>query len=198
MGGMTTRGEKGEHVANEPDVVRIKRKKRERPVEPAPAGLTRRRFLTFLGAGSAALAAGSVGTPTGVGDTPAIGGVSEARAAQASRLSFTPIEPSGDDEVVLPRGFKYDIVRKWGDRVTEDADYGYNNDFVAYFPIDALDGGQNSQDGILWVNHEYPDPKWVSEYEDSERETEKSPEQVAQEKAVVGGSIFRVRRQSDT
>jgi secreted PhoX family phosphatase len=198
MGGVTTRGEKGEHVANEPDVVRIKREKRERHVEPAPAGLTRRRFLTFLGAGSAALAAGSAGTPTGAGDTPAIGGVSEARAAQASRLSFTPIEPTGDDEVVLPRGFKYDVVRKWGDRVTADADYGYNNDFVAYFPIDALDGGQNSQDGILWVNHEYPDPKWVSEYEDSERETEKSPEQIAQEKAVVGGSIFRVRKQGDT
>mgnify|MGYP003287549372 CR=1 FL=1 len=69
---------------------------------------------------------------------------------------------------------------------------------MAYFPIDALDGGQNSQDGILWVNDEYPDPTWVSEYEDSERETEKSPEQIAQEKAVVGESIFRVRRQGDT
>jgi secreted PhoX family phosphatase len=193
-----TKSEKGVHVANEPDVVRIKREKRERRLESAPAGLTRRRFLTFLGAGSAALAAGSAGAPTGAGDMPAIGGVSEARAAQASRLSFTPIEPTGDDEVVLPAGFKYDVLRKWGDRVTEDADYGYNNDFVAYFPIDALDGGQNSQDGILWINHEYPDPKWVSEYEDSERETEKSPEQIAQEKAVVGGSIFRVRRQGDT
>ena len=87
-----------------------------------------------------ALAAGSAGVPTAraAGDTPAIGGVSEARAAQASRLSFTPIEPTGDDEVVLPRGFKYDVVRKWGDRVTADADYGYNNDFVAYFPIESL------------------------------------------------------------
>jgi secreted PhoX family phosphatase len=191
-------------MANEPDVVRIKREKRERHVEPTPVGLTRRRFLTFLGAGSAALAAGNAGTPTmsvpvgSTGDAAVIGGIAEAEAAQASRLSFTPIEPSGDDEVVLPRGFKYDIVRKWGDRVTEDADYGYKNDFMAFFSIDALDGGQNSQDGILWVNHEYPDPKWVSEYEDSERETEKSPEQIAQEKAVVGGSIFRVRRQGDT
>ncbi len=115
-----------------------------------------------------------------------IGSLSEALATQASRLSFTPLEPSGDNELVLPRGFKYDVVRKWGDPVTADADYGYNNDFVAYFPIDALDGGQNSQDGILWVNHEYPDPRWVSEYEDAERETEKNPEQIAQEKAVVG------------
>lgn len=59
-----TKGQKGEHVANKPAVVRIKREKRERHVDPARTDLTRRRFLTFLGAGSAALAAGSAGTPT--------------------------------------------------------------------------------------------------------------------------------------
>ena len=196
-------GEKGVHVANEPDVVRIKREKRERRLESAPTGMTRKRFLTFLGAGSAALAAGSAGASTmgvpmgstGGRDAPVIGGIAEAQAAQASRLPFTPIEPTGEDDVVLPEGFKYDILRKWGDDVAgDDAPYGYNNDFVAYFPIDALEGGQNSQDGILWVNHEYPDPKWVSEYQDGD----KTPEQIDQEKASVGGSIFRVRRQGDT
>jgi uncharacterized protein len=191
-------------VTNEPDVVRIKRQKRERPLKPVPGGITRRRFLTFLGAGSAALAAGTIGAPTGGagGETaPVIGGVSEAQAAQtrAGRLSFTPIEPTNEDDVVLPEGFKYDVVRKWGDNVAGDeAPYGYNNDYVAYFPIDALKGGQNSQDGILWVNHEYPDPKWVSGYQDPDKETEKTPEQIAQEKAVVGGSIFRVRKQDNT
>ena len=193
-------------MAKEPDVVRIKREKRGRPLEPVPAGMTRRRFLTFLGAGSAALAAGSAGAPTdgsGGGAAPGIEGVgaSEAQAAQTSagRLSFTPIEPSGEDDVVLPEGFKYDVVRKWGDNVLGDeTPYGYNNDYVAYFPIDALEGGQSSQDGILWVNHEYPDPKWVSEYQDPDKETEKTPEQIAQEKAVVGGSIFRVRKQGNS
>ncbi len=193
-------------MANEPDVVRIKREKREQQVDPAPASLTRRRFLTFLGAGSAALAAGSAGTSTGtptngVEGGVAVGKIPEAQAAQSSGgagLSFTPIEPSGEDELVLPEGFKYDIVRQWGDPVTESEDYGYNNDFVAYFPIDALEGGQNSTDGILYVGHEYPDPKWVSEYEDPERETEKTPEQIEQEKVVVGGSIFRVRREGNT
>jgi uncharacterized protein len=184
-------------VANEPDVVRIKREKRGRALESVPVGMTRRRFLTFLGTGSAALAAGSAGAPlsdAGGGDTPVVEGVSKAQAAQASRLFFTPIEPTGEDDLVLPQGFKYDVVRKWGDDVTGNDAYGYNNDFVAYFPIDALDGGQNSQDGFLWVNHEYPDPKWVSEYQDGE----KTPKQVEQEKASVGGSIFRVRRQGNT
>jgi hypothetical protein len=44
-----------------PRVRRIKSEKRNMPVEPAPAGMSRRRFLTFLGTGSAALAAGSAG-----------------------------------------------------------------------------------------------------------------------------------------
>ena len=78
---------------NEPDVQRIKREKRNRLIEPAPAGMTRRRFLTFLGAGSAALATGNAGAPTdgsGGGDAPVVGGVPEAQAAQASsgRVSF--------------------------------------------------------------------------------------------------------------
>ena len=41
-----------------PSVRRIKSEKRNMPVEPAPAGMSRRRFLTFLGTGSAVLAAG--------------------------------------------------------------------------------------------------------------------------------------------
>jgi hypothetical protein len=61
--GAVKRSEKGEHVAKEPDVVRIKREKRERRLKSAPIGMMRRRFLTFLGAGSAALAAGSAGEP---------------------------------------------------------------------------------------------------------------------------------------
>ena len=79
-------------------------------MEPAPAGMTRRRFLTFLGAGSAALAAGSAGAPAstgGNGGEAAVGSVAVARAAQASSggagLSFTPIQPTSEDDVVFPR-----------------------------------------------------------------------------------------------
>ncbi len=48
-------------MANGPDVQRIKSEKRNQRVKPGPLGMTRRRFLTFLGAGSAALTAGSAG-----------------------------------------------------------------------------------------------------------------------------------------
>ncbi len=70
--------------------------------------------------------------------------------------------------------------------------FGFNNDYVAYFPIDALDGGLNSYDGLLWVNHEYVDSKWVSGYTDSEGETKRTKAQIDTEKAAVGGSVIRV------
>jgi hypothetical protein len=52
-------------MSDGPSVRRIKREKRNLPVELAPSGMSRRRFLTFLGTGSAALAAGSAGVLTG-------------------------------------------------------------------------------------------------------------------------------------
>ena len=192
-------------MANGPDVQRIKKQKRDKAVEPAPAGMTRRRFLTYLGAGSAALTAASTGVLAGCAEgqqgEDGSNGSSEGSAGQGNagsgEPSFRPIEPSDADELVLPEGYRYDIVRKWGDEVAPGTPYGYNNDFVAYFPIDVLDGGDSSEDGLLWVNHEYPDAKWVSDYRDPDSETKKTPEQIALEKTSVGGSVFRVRKEGD-
>jgi len=190
-------------VANRPSVQRIKKEKRDRRADVTP-GMSRRSFLTFLGAGSAALAAGSAGVATrpagaqaegfaGAASTPYRSG-----SARAFELSFEPIEPSSADELVLPEGFKFDIIRKWGEPVTADRNFGYNNDYVAYFPIDALQDGTNSEDGLLWVNHEYANPMWVSDYRDPENATKKTREQIAKEKAAVGGSVIRVRKEGDT
>jgi uncharacterized protein len=146
------------YVTKKPGAQQVKKEKRDLHIEPAPAGMSRRRFLTFLGTGSAALAAGSSGVLAGCAKSQEEGATNEAspkEEAQApvggegNKPFFEPIEASDADELVLPKGFKYDIVRKWGDPVTSDRDYGYNNDFVAYFPIDALEGGENSEDGLL-------------------------------------------------
>lgn len=167
--------------------------KRAQAVAPALAQFGRRRFLTYLGAGSAALAAGSAGVLT-----------REAQAAQSvapltdsssdADLFFTPIEPTDADKLVLPEGYEYTVLARWGDEVPGTGKaYGYNNDWTAYYPMDLLDGGYNSSDGILYVGHEYPDPRWVSEYLDSDNATEKTPEQILLEKQSVGASIFRIR-----
>ena len=176
-------------------VQRIKKDKRGRDAS-VDSGLSRRAFLTYLGAGSAALAAGSAGIFTkeaGAQEFASAASTPFRYGDPQSLTFFTPIEPTDADELVLPSGFRYDIIRRWGEPVTSDGRaFGFNNDYVAYFPIDALDGGLNSYDGLLWVNHEYVDSKWVSGYTDSDGESERTKAQIDAEKAAVGGSVIRV------
>ena len=192
-------------MAKEPSIVRTKREKRGQAVEPAPAGISRRRFLTFLGTGSAALAAGSSGVLVGCAEGEEQGsGAQSSQNGEAVRVggngrpSFGPVQPSADDDVILPQGFKYDVVRSSGDSLGGDMVYGDHNDYVAYFPIDTLDGGDDSEDGILWINHEYVNPMFWSDYTDPEGATKKSRRQIAREKAGVGGSVVRVRKEGGT
>ncbi|MBA2441093.1 MAG: DUF839 domain-containing protein [Rubrobacter sp.] len=159
--------------------------------------MSRRSFLTFLGAGSAALAAGSAGVlPKSAEAQQFSAGASTPfrdDAAGAVKLFFNPIERTDADELVLAEGFRYDIVRRWGEPVTSDGgEFGFNCDYTAYFPIDALGGGRNSQDGLLFVSHEYVDSKWVSGFDDSDEDARRTPEQIAAEKAAVGGTVMRV------
>jgi uncharacterized protein len=113
-----------------------------------------------------------------------------------SGLFFTPINASDADELILPEGFNYTIVRKWGDKISPNGIYGYNNDFAVYLPIDLQSGGKNSNDGLMFVNHEYPDPMFVSDYsnEDYRAGKIKTEEQILKEKLCVGISIFRVKK----
>jgi secreted PhoX family phosphatase len=110
---------------------------------------------------------------------------------------FSPISASEKDDLLLPPGYRYDVVCAWGDDLgSTDPDrraevLGFNNDFTAYFPIDALRGGRNSGEGLLWVNHEYPNPLFVSGYTGKGKKTER---QILAEKRSVGGSVLHVRR----
>jgi uncharacterized protein len=194
-------------MAGGPSVQRIKKDKRDLLVEPAPSGMSRRRFLTFLGTGSAALAAGSSGILAGCAEGEEQGqnaqgsqenGTSQTAGGQRGGASFRPVEPSDRDDIVLPEGFGYEILRSSGDSLGGDMVYGDHNDFVAYFPADALDGGENSEDGILWINHEYVNPMFWSDYTDTEGATKKTKEQIAREKAGVGGSVVRIRKEGDS
>jgi uncharacterized protein len=62
------------------------------------------------------------------------------------------------DDVSLPDGFTYDVVASYRDRIGGGEYFGYNNDFIAYFP---LRDERGHEEGLLWVNHEYADPFFI-------------------------------------
>jgi uncharacterized protein len=64
---------------------------------------------------------------------------------------------------------------------------GDQNDYVAYFPIDALEGVEDLEDGIVWVNHEYIKLMFWFDYTDPEGQTKKTKKQIARVK--TGGWV---------
>jgi secreted PhoX family phosphatase len=91
-----------------------------------------------------------------------------------SALSFKPIQGTQADDVVLPPGYRYDLLVRWGESLwtsTPDLDasrladgvllepgaaerqqrqFGTNCDAIHFFPLDA-----RGERGILCVNNEY-------------------------------------------
>lgn len=112
-----------------------------------------------------------------------------------SDIFFEPVKPSLADELILPKGYNYDIIRKWGDKISDTEYFGYNNDFVKFIPFKNSDGITNINDGIMFVNHEYPNPLFVSGYthEDHKAGLRKTEDQILAEKRSVGVSIFRIK-----
>ena len=63
---------------------------------------------------------------------------------------FEPIAATDADELVVPAGFRYDVVLKWGDPFTAAGEtFGYNNDWIGVFPL------KDDGEALLAVNHEY-------------------------------------------
>ena len=94
-------------------------------------------------------------------------GVALPREAEAAR-GFETIPLTFDERHHVAAGYRADILVSWGDPVVgpeatydhekqsparQAKQFGYNNDFTAYLPIDG------SKRGLLCVNHEYTDPQ---------------------------------------
>lgn len=157
---------------------------------------SRRDFLRYTGFGTLA----TLGQPLAA--ATAAPAVSRRRKAQISSLespfAFTAIEHSRADQLILPPRFRADFVAKWGENLGSKGPrgmetFGYNCDFNAYFPLDALGGGKNSSDGLLWTNHEYPIGILMSGHDGKSRKTEA---QILLEKECIGGSVIRVKREN--
>ena len=73
---------------------------------------------------------------------------------------FKPISRTWENDVVLPKGYNYSIIASYGDVINSKGEkFGDAADLTVYFPIDSLKGGNNSEDGLIWVNHEFPEPE---------------------------------------
>ncbi len=151
--------------------------------------ITRRRFLTYLGMGTYSLlcqgprAAGQVVFPL-------------PRRKRKAPDFFKPIAPSTEDRLILPKGYRSDLICAWNDPLGSKGPhgpelFGFDSDLIVYFPIDALNGGSSNADGLLWVNHENASPVFVSRHNRTDPITEA---QIIAEKLAMGGSVIHVRR----
>ncbi|HYP47023.1 MAG TPA: alkaline phosphatase PhoX [Thermoleophilaceae bacterium] len=118
---------------------------------------------------------------------------SEEALAQGRRNSFsrfTAIAPSSADAFEVAPEFRADVLIAWGDVFRDGRRralrYGFNNDFLAYFPL------RGSREGLLFVNHEYPDPFFLHGYKPNG--SPKNAAQVQEEQDSVGNSIVHVKR----
>ncbi|TIU87230.1 MAG: PhoX family phosphatase, partial [Mesorhizobium sp.] len=134
--------------------------------------------------------------------------------AEGSAFKFDELEAGIDDKHHVAPGYDADVLLRWGDPLFADSpafdplkqsaeaqakQFGYNNDYVGYIPIDG-----SAEHGLLVVNHEYTNPHLmfpgiVSIVEkDGKKAAEVAPlskEQVDVEMAAHGGTIVEIRKQ---
>ena len=116
--------------------------------------MDRKTFLSYLGTGAAALAAASAGLGTLEGKASAASPTADHLFGfGTNKVSgyFEAISPSKEDKLILPKGYKYDVVAAMGDVINQAGEkFGDGADYNAYLPIN----GSNTR-GLLATNHEY-------------------------------------------
>ncbi|MEL6533949.1 MAG: alkaline phosphatase PhoX [Bacteroidota bacterium] len=160
----------------------------------------RRKFISFLGKATVGAAVvppflvscGSTSTPSGT-----FAKTGEEVLKRLKALVIEGLMPSDQDDLLLAKGLNYHTIIKWGDPLSDTDTFGFNNDFTCFIPLDE----ENPTDGLLWVNHEYVQPLFVSNFNARQYDNpleHRTVEQVDQEMYAVGGSIVRIRQEEGT
>ncbi|MFE4430798.1 PhoX family protein [Peribacillus butanolivorans] len=154
--------------------------------------MNRRRFLGYLGTGTAALTAASTGLGSLTSSVEAattadhLFGHEKVKKTKKTVAFFKPIKHTSKDELVLPKGFKYNVIAAYGDVINKQGDtFGFNNDFTQFFPIDG-----SSKRGLLWINHEYSSELFV--HGKKQADGKYSAKQIETMLYNMGGSIIEV------
>ena len=132
-----------------------------------------------------------------------------ARAQGSPRFAFQEVAAGVDTKHHVAAGYDADILIRWGDPLFADApefdplnqtadaqakQFGYNNDFLGFFPIEG-----NNDRGLLTVNHEYTNeelmfPKLARQEEKDVAFAGMTPELVAVEMMAHGGAVVEIVR----
>ncbi|MFD7812376.1 PhoX family protein [Streptomyces sp. NPDC059785] len=152
---------------------------------------------SMMRAAAVVTVAGAVGTSavvgTGAPEAAAVtatttakgghGGHGDSGGKGARGLRFTPVAPNTTDAVVIPDGYRQNVVIRWGEPILRGApafdpenqtaaaqagQFGYNNDFLALLP---LPGEHGSSRQLLVANHEYTDEVLMFRGYDAENPT---------------------------
>ena len=114
--------------------------------------------------------------------------------------SFASVPRGIDTKHHLAKGYSSQTLMRWGDAILSDAptfdplaqsaaaqekQFGFNNDFIAYFPING-----SSSHGLLCINHEYPNAR--SMFTGDRTGTALSDEEQRVQMASVGCSIMEL------
>ena len=157
-------------------------------------GYSRRKFISFMGkAGLGSVAIPQFLVRCGSTTTPPLSfnSLSKDRLRLLKKVVLEGLLPSDKDDLLLANGLDYHTIVKWGDKISDKDSFGFNNDFTCFIPFD----DRNPKDGLLWVNHEYVNPLFVSDY-DRKTSQERTLEQVDKEMYNVGGSIVRIKEEN--
>jgi uncharacterized protein len=140
----------------------------------------------------------------------ALAAARRAEAAPEASFGFTEVEAGVDETHHVAPGYRADILIRWGDPVLPGApvfdpnaqtaaaqkqQFGYNNDFVGYFPIDG-----SSEHGLLVVSHEYTNEEIMFPSLSGPQDTKEAGfGQMTQDLADVemaahGGSVVEIRK----
>jgi secreted PhoX family phosphatase len=143
---------------------------------------------------------------------PQVLAASKARAeASPDRFRFEEVEAGVDVDHHVADGYKARPLIRWGDKLFPDSlpfdplaqtaaaqlrQFGYNNDYIAYFPIDG-----SSRHGLLCVNHEYTNEELMfpalKERQDTTGFKDMTEELVDIEMAAHGVTVVEVARDGE-
>ena len=129
--------------------------------------MKRRDFIQFLGIAGAAIGASK--------DVFAL--------TQPMLIQRPTLNTSTKDKLEFLKGLKSEVLIRWGEKINASEKFGFNNDFIAFHPLD-------NDRGILWVNHEYVHPLFING-------DERTKQNIDLERLEVGGSLIEVKKVND-